>query len=174
MKIGILSDSHKKVSHAKNVIDALLERGAEFLIHAGDVVEVETLEYLHSRGVRYVAVYGNNDAHLISYQDKYNLVREPHYFKLAKTTFKLMHLPYYMSGDTEVVIFGHTHEFFTEQRGKTLFINPGEVCGRKKPYTESALLEVQEEHFKLHYITCSDEAVPNSKEFHFSRGNNDD
>ena len=40
-----------------------------------------------------------------------DLVQEPHYFKLAKTKFKLMHLPFFMSPDSEVVIYGHTHAF---------------------------------------------------------------
>lgn len=159
MKIGIISDTHSKLKKAKKALDILLDDGAEFIVHAGDIVELEMLEMLKNSSKRYVAVYGNNDAHLIQYHDKYNLVKEPHYFKLANTKFKLMHMPYYMNNDAEVVIFGHTHQFLSEFKETTLFLNPGEVCARKKPISECVMLEVTEKEF---FVT------------HYSRENNSD
>jgi len=153
MKIGIISDSHSKVSLAKDALDMLLENGAEFIIHAGDICEHETLELLKNCGKRYVAVYGNNDAHLVQFHNDYNLVQEPNYFKLANTTFKLMHLPFYMTPDTEVVISGHTHEFHSEFVEGTLFLNPGEICARSKPISECAMLEVLENKFLVTHYT---------------------
>ncbi|MDB2561971.1 YfcE family phosphodiesterase [Sulfurimonas sp.] len=147
MKIGIISDTHTKYKKAQKALDMLLENGAEFIVHAGDIVEVETLELLENCGKRYVAVYGNNDSHLVSYHNEYKLVQEPHYFKLADTKFKLMHLPFYMAPDTEVVLFGHTHEFKSEFNNGTLFLNPGEVCARDKPFSKCAMLEVTESEF---------------------------
>lgn len=152
MKIGILSDTHTKVKKAKEAIDMLMDEGAEFLIHAGDIGKVETLELLKESYLKYVAVYGNNDAHLAPYHNKYNLVQEPHYFKLSNTKFKLMHLPYYMNADSEVVIFGHTHEFSLEfTTNGTLYINPGESCARNKSVSECALLEVTDDDFFVTY-----------------------
>jgi hypothetical protein len=153
MKIGIISDSHTKVSLAKDALDMLIENGAEFIIHAGDICEHETLELLKNCGKRYVAVYGNNDAHLVQFHNNYNLVQEPNYFKLANTTFKLMHLPFYMTPDTEVVISGHTHEFHSEFVEGTLFLNPGEICARSKPISECAMLEVLENKFIVTHYT---------------------
>ena len=151
MKIGLLSDTHTKVKKAKECIDLLLKNGAEFIVHAGDVCEVETLELLKNCGKRYVCVYGNNDAHLVQYHNKYNLVQEPYYFKLADTSFKLMHLPFYMTPDTEVVLYGHTHEFKSEFVNGTLFLNPGESCARNKPVSECAMLEVKAKKLKVTY-----------------------
>jgi len=154
MKIGILSDTHTKVKKAKEIINMLVGQGAEFFIHAGDIVEVEVLDLLERSGLRYIAVYGNNDAHLASYHRRYNLTQEPHYFKLANCKFKLMHLPYYMAPDSEVVIFGHTHEFSVEftQQG-TLYLNPGESCARNKPLLECAMLEVTDTQFLVTYYS---------------------
>ncbi len=151
MKIGILSDTHHKVKRSQKNIDHLMSSGAEFLIHAGDIGEPAVLEQLKNSGVRYVAVYGNNDAHLHTYHNRYNLVQEPHYFKLAQTKFKLMHLPFYMSADAEVVLFGHTHLFECDFKNGTLFLNPGESCARNKPLSECAMLEVSEEAFDVTY-----------------------
>lgn len=151
MKIGILSDTHTKSGRSQRVIDHLLENGAEFIIHAGDIGKPDHLEQLKNCGKRYIAVYGNNDAHLVEYHNKFNLVQEPHYFKLAKTKFKLMHLPFYMSADTEVVLFGHTHTFECDFKNGTLFLNPGEACARNKPVSECAMLEVTPEAFHVTY-----------------------
>lgn len=153
MRIGILSDTHTKVKKAQSSIDLLIANGAEFIIHAGDIVEVETLELLKNCGKRYVAVYGNNDPHLVQYHNNYNLVQEPYYFKIADTKFKLMHLPYYMSPDADVVIFGHTHKFEVDYKNSTLYLNPGESCARNKPVSECALLNIDENKFTVNYFS---------------------
>nr|WP_321267009.1 YfcE family phosphodiesterase [uncultured Sulfurimonas sp.] len=153
MKIGVISDTHRKVKMAKDALKHLIKEGAEFIIHAGDIVEVDTLELLKNCGLRYVAVYGNNDAHLAEFHSKYNLVQEPHYFKLADTKFKLMHMPYYMAPDADVVVFGHTHIFESDFKNSTLFLNSGEVCARNKSISEFAMLEIKEASFKVTYYT---------------------
>jgi putative phosphoesterase len=170
VKIGIISDTHSKFNKAKKALDMLLESGAEFIVHAGDIVEVETLELLKNCGKRYIAVYGNNDSHLVSYHDKYNLVQEPYYFKLADTTFKLMHLPFYMAPDAEVVLFGHTHQFESEFNNGTLFLNSGEVCARNKPISECAMLEISDEQFFItHFQREIKEDSFSSKNFSYKR-----
>ncbi len=152
MKIGLLSDTHTKKGRSQRAIDHLKANGAEFLIHAGDIVKPEMLEQLKASGLRYIAVYGNNDAHLHEYHDKYNLVQEPHYFKLADTQCKLMHLPFYMNADAEVVLFGHTHIFECDFKNKTLFLNPGEACARDKPFSSCAILDIRPDTFVVtHY-----------------------
>ncbi len=153
MKIGILSDTHKKEKRSQKVVDHLVKSGAEFLVHAGDIVKPEMLDQLEKSGLRYVAVYGNNDAHLHEVHNDYNLVQEPHYFKLAKTKFKLMHLPFYMSPDADIILYGHTHSFDCEFTNGTLFLNPGEACARNKAVSECAMLEVTDTHFNVTYYS---------------------
>lgn len=170
MKIGIFSDTHTKTKLAKQAIDHLLSEGAEFIVHAGDICERKTLEDLSECGKRYVAVYGNNDAGITPYHNQYNLVQEPHYFKLADTKFKLMHLPYYMSPDADVIIFGHTHEFECDYRGNTLFLNPGETCARNKGISEFAMLEVVPAFFHVtHYTRLPKEQTFHAQHFSFER-----
>ena len=171
MKIGILSDTHTKVKRAKTALDFLIQNGAEFIIHAGDIVEKEILDLLEECGKKYIAVYGNNDAHLVAYHNKYHLVQEPYYFKLANTKFKLMHLPFYMSNDAEVIIFGHTHKFEVEFIKGVLFLNPGEVCARNKPTSECAMLEVLEDEFIVNYYTQNkkEESYSVNKTFSYKR-----
>ena len=172
--IGILSDTHKKVKRSQKVVDLLQKHGAEFFIHAGDIVKEEMLQQLEGTKKPYVAVYGNNDAHLVEIHNKYNLVQEPNYFKVAETKFKLMHLPFYMNADTEVVVFGHTHTFECDFKNGTLYINPGEVCARNKPLSECALLEISEKKFKVTYFYRHlGEDTFNEKHFVFERDNHE-
>lgn len=153
MTIGLLSDTHRRSDYAKAAIEHLLDKGAEFLIHAGDIGEKTTLDLLKRSGKRYIAVYGNNDAALTHYHDAYTLVQEPYLFKLADTTFKLMHLPFYLTPDADVVIFGHTHAFECTYQGKTLYLNPGETCARNKDRSECALLHLSQERFEVTYYS---------------------
>jgi putative phosphoesterase len=177
MKIGVISDTHKKVKMAEEALALLVENGAEFIIHAGDIVEVEVLEMLKECGLRYMAVYGNNDAHLAHYHGKYNLVQEPHYFKLANTKFKLMHMPYYMAPDADIVIFGHTHIFESDFKNGTLFLNPGEACARNKQISECAMLEVTYDKFIVTYyskeIKSKKETKFKSQKFSYERVNHE-
>jgi len=152
MKIGIVSDSHKKIELLKDAIDRLKLDGAEFLIHAGDIVLEESLMLLEDSNLPYQAVIGNNDIHLIGVMRKYNLFKEPHYFKIEDIKVKLMHLPYYLNNDTDIIVYGHTHHFFAEIKEGSLYINPGEICARKKPISEFALVEKTKESWSvIHY-----------------------
>ncbi len=98
---------------------------------------------------------------LIPLSSKYKIEQEPYYFKIKETSFKLMHLPYYMTGDCDVVISGHTHIFETEYNNGTLFVNPGEVCAREKPKIECVLLEINDNEYIINYYSRN----INEKEF---------
>ncbi len=151
MKIGILSDSHTKIDYTEDVINHLKENGAEYLIHAGDLCIEENLELLEKSGLKYVSVFGNNDYRLLELSSKYFIKTEPYYFKIKDIKFKLMHLPYHLTPDSDVVIFGHTHEFSQEYINNTLFLNPGEVCAREKPLIECVILEIKENEYIISF-----------------------
>lgn len=151
MKIAILSDSHKKPTLTSQAIDMLKSKGAQYLVHAGDLEIVENLKLLKASKLPYISVFGNNDQNLIQYSSLYNIQTEPYYFKIQDIRFKLMHLPYYLTPDTDIVIFGHTHQFECEVKNSTLFINPGEVCARNKNISESVLLEITSDKYIIEY-----------------------
>jgi len=150
MRVGLISDTHKKLGRAKKAVDLLIDKGIEFLIHAGDIVREELLEYIESKGLRYVAVLGNNDFHLYSVVDKYELVTEPFYFKLAGKTWKLMHYPKYIFPlDTDIIVYGHTHDVDITFNGKNLILNPGEVCARDHGFSTCMTLDIEPEKYTV-------------------------
>lgn len=147
MNIGILSDSHLKSDYTKDVIDFLKNEDCQYLVHAGDLCIEKNLQLLEESNLSYVAVFGNNDRSLLSLASKYNIKNEPYYFKIKDIKFKLMHLPYHMTPDCDVLIFGHTHKFESDYKNKTLFLNPGEVCAREKPLIECMKLQINENEY---------------------------
>ncbi len=151
IKIAVLSDSHKKVELTSQAISFLKLKGASYIIHAGDLEVEENLELLKDTKLPYVSVFGNNDMNLVPIQESYNIYQEPHYFKIKDISFKLMHLPFYMTGDTNIVISGHTHIFEHSHLNNTLFLNPGEICAREKNLTECVLLEITENQYIIEY-----------------------
>jgi putative phosphoesterase len=170
MKIGILSDSHLKSDYTKEVIDFLKEINSEYLIHAGDLCIEKNLQLLEESGLKYIAVFGNNDRNLLNLSFKYNIKKEPYYFKIKDTTFKLMHLPYHLTPDSQIVIFGHTHAFECDYKNKTLFLNPGEVCAREKPLIECLQLEVKEKEYIIsRYFKNINENLFKKEEYKYER-----
>lgn len=144
MKIGIISDTHKKVGRALKAIDFLINQGATYIIHSGDIVRVEVLEYLHSiKSIDYIAVLGNNDNHLVDYIGKFKVVQEPYYFELESLKFKIMHHPFFLVPDVDIVVYGHTHIAEVDYKNKTLFINSGETCARDTNRSEAVILDIQ-------------------------------
>jgi uncharacterized protein len=170
MKIGILSDSHLKSDYTKEVIDFLKSQNCEYLIHAGDLCIEKNLEHLENSGLKYIAVFGNNDRNLFELSSKYNIKQEPYYFKIKETKFKLMHLPYHLTPDADIVVFGHTHIFEKDYKNNTLFINPGEVCAREKPLIECVQLEIKENEYIIRrYFKKINENLFQKEEYNYER-----
>ena len=170
MKIGILSDSHLKSDYTKEVIDFLKEIKSDYLVHAGDLCVEKNLKLLEESELKYIAVFGNNDRYLLDLTSNYNIKQEPYYFKIKDTTFKLMHLPYYLTPDSDVVIFGHTHIFECDYKNNTLYINPGEVCAREKPLIECVQLEIKENEYIIsRYFKNINENLFKKEEYEYER-----
>ena len=153
LKIGIFSDSHSKTTLHKEALEHLLAQGVDYLLHAGDIMLKEHLQMLEDAPVPYACVAGNNDTGIISLALDYNFYREPYYFSIDTLKVKIMHHPYYLNADADIIVSGHTHLFDCELKGKRLYINPGEVCAREKPLTECAMVEVSDGEYSVtHYF----------------------
>ena len=148
MKIGIISDTHKKPGRTRRAIELLVKQGAQAFIHAGDIVMEENLRLLEETALPYVAVFGNNDAALLPLATRYPLYQEPSIHTWEGLSFKVMHYPYFLRpAETDLIVFGHTHIKAISFDGRTLTLNPGEVCARDTGRSECMLLTVTPERF---------------------------
>lgn len=170
MIIGILSDSHFKVAYQKEVVELFKNERCEYLIHAGDFCCEENIKNLEDSNLKYISVFGNNDRDLFDLSSEYNIKKEPYYFKIEDKSFKLMHLPFHLHPDTDIIIFGHTHKFDCEYKNKKLFINPGEICAREKPIISCAKLEINtNEYIITHYFKNTNENNFMKEEFRYEQ-----
>lgn len=123
IKIGIISDTHGLLR--REVIGQL--KDCTYIFHAGDVDRPEILDELRTMGFLYV-VRGNNDGYWAQ-----NL-RKSLNFSIGNVKFFMVHDRKDVAwelGDTQVVIFGHSHKYFCQEIDGRLWLNPGS-CGRSR------------------------------------------
>ena len=123
IKIGIISDTHGLLR--PEVVEIL--KNCDYIFLAGDVDRPESLDALRPLGALYV-VRGNNDGYWAQ-----NLRRSLN-FTVGNVKFFIVHDKKDVAwelGDTQVVIFGHSHQYFSKEIDGRLWLNPGS-CGRSR------------------------------------------
>ena len=138
MKIGIVSDSHGLTQRLQRAIALLIERGAEALVHCGDMGSPECLAVLGQARVPAYAVVGNTDRDL-------ELLRQQaracgvhlgvDSLRLPLAEGKCLAVTHgndpkalaVLAEDAQVayVCHGHTHRRRDERVGNARVINPG-------------------------------------------------
>lgn len=123
IKMGIISDTHGLLR--EEVKERL--KDCTYIFHAGDVDRPEILDELRTMGFLYV-VRGNNDGYWAQ-----NLRRSLN-FSVGNVKFFMVHDrkdAAWELGDTQVVIFWHSHKYFCQEIDGRLWLNPGS-CGRNR------------------------------------------
>lgn len=123
IKMGIISDTHGLLR--EEVKERL--KDCTYIFHEGDVDRPEILDELRTMGFLYV-VRGNNDGYWAQ-----NLRRSLN-FSVGNVKFFMVHDrkdAAWELGDTQVVIFGHSHKYFCQEIDGRLWLNPGS-CGRNR------------------------------------------
>jgi len=146
VRIGLLSDSHGRIASTRSGIDALLDRGAELLLHLGDLGTEAVLDELVGRPAR--VVFGNvDDAR--SLRRYAELVDVPVDHPLGWIEAGDRRLAYTHGDDERLVrnalgeapawlVHGHTHRVRDERIGPTRVVNPG-ALHRAARYTVALL-----------------------------------
>ena len=137
-KIGIISDTHGLLR--PEVLEIL--KDCKYILHAGDVNKDEILDVLRSMG--------NND------KDWAENLRTSLSFTIAGVKFFMVHNKKDVAwdlGDTQVVIFGHTHKYFEKYVDGRLWLNPGS-CGRSRFGGEvtMAVMTVEDGQYQIEKI----------------------
>ncbi|HEY9330918.1 MAG TPA: metallophosphoesterase [Streptomyces sp.] len=142
MRLLLISDTHVPL-RAKRLPDELLRETdrADVVVHAGDWVDVATLDLLEGRARRLVGVYGNNDGPELRAR-----LPEVAHVRLGGLRFGVVHETGAAHGrearcavlypDLDVLVFGHSHiPWDTEAPGGLRLLNPGSPTDRRRqPY----------------------------------------
>lgn len=142
MLIGIMADTHDNLPKTREAIIRFDEENVGLVLHAGDVIAPFMIETFRDLTVPMIGVFGNNDG------DRELLLKKcgqyPHIsfrglfarFLTGGFSVGLIHgtdqdlLDALISGRTfDLIAFGHTHRPEVRFEGRTLVVNPGEVCG---------------------------------------------
>ena len=152
MQICILSDSHDNRRLMEAAVREAKVRGAEAVLHCGDVVAPSSLLGLKKIGLPVHVIHGNNVGDLFT---MHRIVQESggllHYYGqdagivLHGRNIFLVHYPHYAkamacTGDWDLVCCGHDHRSEIQsvpnaKGGRTLLVNPGTVAGLGAPAT---------------------------------------
>jgi putative phosphoesterase len=133
--VGILSDTHGGAEIASAAVKLLLSRGAEYLIHCGDVGGQSVLDAM--AGCPSMFVFGNNDwdrRPMMKYAESIGIACGDEEGKLSFEN----KLAVVTHGDDSRIInrvlqaqlvdylfMGHTHRMLDARQGKVRIINPG-------------------------------------------------
>lgn len=186
MKICIVSDSHDNRFLLLTAVTDGKQKGAEAILHCGDVVAPTTLRVLDPLGLPIHVIHGNNTGDLYSMARlAHNTSNKIHYhgqdagIELHQKKIFMVHYPHYahamgVTGDWDIVCCGHDHkpeiyEIDNMKGQKTIFINPGTVGGvGAQPTYVMADLETME--FTIESVPVSDDLAYNKVPVTFHLG----
>jgi hypothetical protein len=143
MKIGVVSDSHDRAEMVVEAIRLMRERGAELILHCGDIQEPAIVQ--HFAGVPTRFVLGNWDTDVDGLRRAIDAIGGTLHDELGELEIDgrniawthghhvrlLQDLERYELYD--FIFHGHTHRIRKEQMGRTTVVNPGALfrCPRK-------------------------------------------
>ena len=135
LTVAVISDTHMPRGNRRLPVEHL--RGADAILHAGDLMELSVLHELQALGPPVHAVRGNVDSHEL-------IVRLP---LLRTVSFEgvrigMVHDAGASQGrlnrlrrrfpDTQAVVFGHSHIPLHEERDGVQIFNPGSPTERRR------------------------------------------
>ncbi len=154
MLIGLIADTHDNLATVDKAIKRLNEEGVELVFHAGDYVSPFVIPKFKDLKARLVGVFGNNDGdhELLRKRFSENERLEIHEsfadMPIENLRVALLHghekelLKALIDRESfHIVVYGHTHNAEVYRKGKTLVVNPGEVCGYLSGKSTFALLD---------------------------------
>ncbi|HLL14776.1 MAG TPA: metallophosphoesterase family protein [Pyrinomonadaceae bacterium] len=125
--VGVISDTHGLMR--AEALDAL--RGAELIIHAGDIGKPEVLDALGRVAPTVVAVRGNNDGGAWA-----RAIAETETIEIGEVRLYLLHALQELALDPsacgfDLVVSGHSHRPSVARRDGVLYLNPGSAGPRR-------------------------------------------
>ncbi len=133
-RIGLLSDSHGEAARTGRALDLLLDRGADLLIHLGDLGSEAVVDRL--AGLPAMIVLGNVDPPSLGrYAEWLGIAVDSRVVHLQVGGRRLAathgHLEEVwtdlVATAPDYLLHGHTHEVRDERHGGIRFVNPGAV-----------------------------------------------
>jgi len=155
MRIGAMSDTHDRLDAVEAAIDFFNQQGVIDVLHAGDLVSAFVAPKFSRLKANLHYVWGNNEGDREFTRVKFGEIGivplgDFAALELGGKRIALFHGAHghivdslVESGLYDLVVWGHTHEAEIVE-GKTLSVNPGEVCGYLSGHRTVALIDLHE------------------------------
>ncbi len=160
-KIGVIADTHDRLRFIDRAVETLNREEVDLVLHAGDYVAPFAVLRFKPLKAKLIGVFGNNDGDRNLLREKFNEIGAQIYGKFAEINVNNLKIAL-IHGEEEnllkalinsnyydVVIHGHTHKAEKYVAGKTLVINPGEVCGYLTGKSTIAILSVDRREVEI-------------------------
>jgi putative phosphoesterase len=162
MLVGLIADTHDRLPMVEKAVKRLNEENVGLVLHAGDYVAPFVVPKFKDLKARLIGVFGNNDGdrELLKrrFSEQKGLEIRGNFTEIIIDGVKIALL----HGDEEellkaliesesfdVVVHGHVHKAEVCWKGKTLVVNPGEVCGYLTGKSTIALLDTVKREVKI-------------------------
>jgi putative phosphoesterase len=162
MLVGLISDTHDHLPMVEEATKKLNEENVELVLHAGDYVAPFVIPKFKNLKARLIGVFGNNDGDHELLKKRFSEYRglEIHgnfaEIIIDGVRIALLHgdeeelLKALINSESfDVVVHGHAHKAEIYRKGKTLVVNPGEVCGYLTGKSTIALLDTDKREAKV-------------------------
>ena len=155
MIIGILADTHDRLRLVDKAVACLNEEKVSLVLHAGDYIAPFVIPHFKPLKADFIGVFGNNDGDKDMLRKRFTEIGAEIRGRFAEVItdglkIAMLHgeeeellRALINAGGHDVVVHAHTHEAKTHRKGKTLVINPGEVCGYLSGKSTIAILNTE-------------------------------
>jgi len=165
MRVGLISDTHDNLSMIEKAVERLNNEKVELVLHAGDYIAPFTISRFQKLKTRLIGVFGNNDGdrELLKkrFSENGHLELRGNFANIKTNGVKICLLhgdekelleSIIESQSFDVIVHGHTHEAQVSRNGRTLIVNPGEVCGYLTGKSSIALLDTVRKEAEIIYL----------------------
>ena len=152
MRIGVVGDTHNRMSNVERIVTLFQEARVDRVIHTGDITQPKVLECFATLDVPLLGVYGNNDrgerTRLEAEARRFgmDLADPPRSFEWAGRSILAVHdpveAPAALAVGLDLVLHGHTHRHRHEHHEGTLIFNPGECAGHRQGGNAVGLIDL--------------------------------
>jgi len=153
--IGIIADTHDRLPLIDRAVNRLNEEGAKLVLHAGDYIAPFVASHFKPLKADLIGVFGNNDGDQQMLRKRFSDLGAEIRGRFAEVKNSGLKIGMIHGEEEEllqslinaesydVIVHGHTHEAKTYRKGKTVVVNPGEVCGYLTGKSTIATLNTQ-------------------------------
>ena len=162
MLIGAISDSHDNLPLVEKAIQTLNKKKVGLVLHGGDYIAGFVIPKFKQLDCNLIGVFGNNDGdhELLKkrFKETTNCIIHDRFAQVSVDDYKIALLH---GEETELlnavidsnyfnaVIYGHSHNKKIELRGKTLSVNPGELCGYLTGKSTIAIIDTAKQEAEI-------------------------